>query len=57
MGYSPKWAEVTCKIHGRMDDTRPHTREFPQTSCSIGRTKKERRGGGCPLCKQEKKKS
>jgi len=53
MGKSTKWAEVTCEIHGRVDDKIHHTREFPQVVTNIGMTRKERREGGCHKCKEE----
>jgi hypothetical protein len=53
MAKSTKWAEVTCKVHGKIDDNCPHTRNFPQVVTAIGKTRKERRDGGCPVCQQE----
>lgn len=55
MAKATKWAEVTCKVHGKIDDNIPHTRQFPQVVTGLGKTRKEKYSGGCPFCKDADK--
>ena len=47
------WATVDCKKHGIQDCRKGIPIEYKRVKVSIPETKKQRREGGCPVCKAE----